>query len=228
MEAIILAGGFGTRLRDVVSDIPKPMAPIGNRPFLAILLSQLSRKGFKHVVLAVGYLAEKITNHFGDKYDSMKISYVIEDKPLGTGGAVRLAMTKVKGDYVFVLNGDTFLDADFQSINSLWRRYKQPIMVARQVNDIARYGALIVNHDRLSGYYEKGQTGPGIINAGCYVLPKDALDIFEIGKAFSIESDYFEKIYQDKFIRIVPTQGHFIDIGIPEDFERAQTELAEF
>lgn len=228
MEAIILAGGFGTRLRDVVSDLPKPMAPIGNRPFLGILLSQLSQKGFKHVILAVGYMAEKIIDYFGHQFDGMKISYVIENQPLGTGGAVRLAITKVKGDYIFVLNGDTFLDADFESIKSLWKRHTQTIMVARHVDDIARYGALIVKDDRLIGYYEKGQTGAGIINAGCYLLPRNALNKFELGQTFSIESDYFEKIYQDEFIRVVPTQGHFIDIGIPHDFQRAQTELAEF
>ena len=228
MEAIVLAGGFGTRLRDVVSDIPKPMAPIGNKPFLEILLSRLAQKGFTHVILAVGYLAEKIIDHFGEAFRGMKISYVVEDAPLGTGGAVRLAMTKVITDYVFILNGDTFLDADFTNVDNLWKRHHQPIMVARQVPDIARYGALKVNDDRLTGYYEKGQTGSGVINAGCYVLPVDALDSFEIGKNFSIESDYFEKIYCNLFIRVVLTEGHFIDIGIPEDFQRAQTELAVY
>ena len=226
MEAIVLAGGFGTRLRDVVSDVPKPMAPIGDKPFLHILLSRLAQKGFKHVILAIGYLAEKITNYFGDNFKGMDISYVVEDDPLGTGGAVRLAMTKAKSDYVFVLNGDTFLDADFASLDKLWKEHSQPIMVARKVPDIARYGALVVQDNRLSGYIEKGEEGPGVINAGCYVLPVKALDMYEIGKNFSIESDYFQKIYETLFVRVSPTDGHFIDIGIPEDFERAQTELA--
>lgn len=228
MEAIVLGGGFGTRLRDVVSDIPKPMAPIGNRPFLEILLSRLAQKEFSHVILAVGYLSEKIINHFGNKFAGMDISYVVEDKPLGTGGAVRLAMTKVINDYVFVLNGDTFLDAEFSDIDQEWRNHQQVIMVARQVPEIQRYGALVVKDHRLSGYHEKGQSGPGVINAGCYVLPVDALNAFELGQNFSIESEYFEKVYRDEFIRVIPTQGHFIDIGIPEDFERAQTELAAF
>ena len=226
MEAIVLAGGFGTRLRDVVSDVPKPMAPIGDKPFLNILLSRLAHKGFKHVILAIGYLAEKITSYFGDSFKDMDISYVVEDEPLGTGGAIRLAMTKAKGDYVFVLNGDTFLDADFGALDALWTEHNQPIMVARHVADIARYGALIIRDSRLCGYLEKGQLGAGTINAGCYVIPVKALDMYEVGKTFSIESDYFEKIYNDLFIRVALTDGHFIDIGIPEDFKRAQSELA--
>jgi len=226
MEAIVLAGGFGTRLRGVVSDVPKPMAPIGDKPFLHILLSGLAQKGFKHIILAIGYLAEKITDYFGESFRGMDISYVVEDEPLGTGGAVRLAMTKAKSDYVFVMNGDTFLDADFVCLDGLWKQHRQLIMVARNVPDIARYGALVVQDNRLGGYIEKGKKGPGVINAGCYVLPIKALDMYEVGKSFSIESDYFEKIYNDLFIRVALTDGHFIDIGIPEDFERAQTELA--
>lgn len=228
MEAIVLAGGLGTRLRDFVSDMPKPMAPIGDRPFLQILLSRLEQRGFTHIILAVGYLAEKIIDYFGDNFAGMNISYVIENEPLGTGGAVRLALTKVKHDHVFVLNGDTFLDVDFADVEALWKKHKQPIMVARQVPDIARFGALIVKDQRLSGYYEKGRSGAGVINAGCYVLPIEAFDMLRVGEKFSIESDYFEKIYKDVFIRVMPTDGHFIDIGVPEDFKRAQTELADY
>ena len=135
-------------------------------------------------------------------------------------------MTKAKSDYVYVLNGDTFLDADFAALDKLWKEHKQPIMVARKVPDIARYGALVVQENRLCGYIEKGRKGAGVINAGCYVLSIKALDLYDIGKNFSIESDYFQKIYETLFVRVSPTDGHFIDIGIPEDFERAQTELA--
>ena len=107
MEAIVLAGGFGTRLRQVVADVPKPMAPIADRPFLEILLGSLARKGFSQVVLSLGFMAEKISDHFGARFAGMDIAYVVEETPLGTGGAIRLALDACTQDHVFVFNGDT-------------------------------------------------------------------------------------------------------------------------
>ncbi len=107
-EAIILAGGFGKRLKAVVNDVPKPMAIINKRPFLEYLLSYLDFWGVNHLVLSVGYQKQMIMNHFGKSFKGIDIDYAVEDEPLGTGGAVKNAMTFIKGNHTFVLNGDTF------------------------------------------------------------------------------------------------------------------------
>ena len=120
-EAVILAGGYGTRLRQVVSDVPKPMAPIQGRPFLELQLSMLERQVFVHVVLAVGYLGHMIVSHFGERFGTMALSYTIEDSPLGTGGAIQTALRSCQQDRVFVLNGDTYLEFDCNAADRLWQ-----------------------------------------------------------------------------------------------------------
>ena len=226
MEAIVLAGGFGTRLREVVPDLPKPMAPIAGRPFLEILLSALARKGFTRIVLSLGFMAEKVITHFGANYAGMELVYEVERQPLGTGGAIRAAMLRCSAGHVFVFNGDTYLDLEVGDLENLWHANQHPVIVVREVPDTARFGRVEVQGGRVSAFREKGMTGKGLINAGCYVLPQGALDAFPIGQNFSLETEYLAKelqrIHFDGFV----TQGHFIDIGVPEDFARAQNELA--
>lgn len=142
MEAIILAGGFGTRLRQVVADVPKPMAPIAGRPFLEILLNALAIKGFTKVVLSVGFMAEKISGYFGLQHAGMELVYAVEDHPLGTGGGVRLAIDQVTADHVFIFNGDTFLDLEVSAVEEHWQARQRPIIIGREVLDTARYGRL--------------------------------------------------------------------------------------
>lgn len=228
LEAIVLAGGFGTRLRQVVPDLPKPMAPIGGRPFLDILLGALARKGFGRVVLSLGFLAEKISGHFGDHFAGMELAYVVENQPLGTGGAVRLAMDHCRQDHVFVFNGDTFLDLEVADLERQWQQSHQAIIVGRHVADTARYGRLLAPHGLVTGFTEKGVVGPGLINAGCYVFNRGQLDAFAQGSNFSLELDYLAQAVMDTAIAVFVTTGQFIDIGVPEDFLRAQTELADF
>jgi D-glycero-alpha-D-manno-heptose 1-phosphate guanylyltransferase len=225
MEAVILAGGFGTRLRQVVPDLPKPMAPIAGRPFLEILLTALARKGFSRVVLSLGYLSEKVVAHFGGQFAGMELVYEIEDTPLGTGGAIRQALERCKMDHVFVFNGDTYLDVEAVDIELQWQAQHTPIIVARALSDTARYGRLDVSDGRVLGFSEKGLAGPGLINAGCYVLPKNMLEEFPCGQPFSLEVDFLSKAVTQQRFDVFVTKGHFIDIGIPEDFARAQTEL---
>jgi D-glycero-alpha-D-manno-heptose 1-phosphate guanylyltransferase len=224
MEAIVLAGGFGTRLRSVVKDVPKPMAAVAGKPLLEVLLGRLAEQGFTHVVLALGHLAEVIVEHFGREFRGMEITHVIEDMPLGTGGAVRLALTHCRADHAYVFNGDTFLAA----IEPLWQQFHEPLIVARDVPDTSRYGRLETSGEHVQGFAEKGQSGPGLINAGCYVLPRHALDAFAPGTAFSLEQDFLCPLVPENPLRVFVSQGYFIDIGIPEDYERAQTELAQF
>lgn len=227
MEAIVLAGGFGTRLRQLVADVPKPMAPIAGRPFLEILLSSLAQKGFSRVVLSLGFMAEKISSYFGSQFAGMDLRYVVEDQPLGTGGAVRLAMTQCIQDHVFVLNGDTFLDLDFIQLDQQWRARKRPLIVVCEVADTSRYGRLLISGDIVTGFTEKGLSGPGLINAGCYVLSRSQLGVFSVGEAFSFEADYLVSAVQAKEFDVFVTHGKFIDIGLPDDFLRAQTELKD-
>ena len=226
MEAIVLAGGFGTRLKQIVPDLPKPMAPIAGRPFLEILLAALARKGFSRVVLSLGFMADKIVAHFGDRYAGMELVYEVEQQPLGTGGAIRVALARCASDHVFVFNGDTYLDLEVDDLENLWQRSRRPVIVVREVPDTARFGRVEMNGGQVTAFLEKGMAGTGLINAGCYVLPRRALDAFPMGQNFSIETEYLAKeldqIYFDGFV----TCGRFIDIGVPEDYARAQVELA--
>jgi D-glycero-alpha-D-manno-heptose 1-phosphate guanylyltransferase len=226
LEGIILAGGFGTRLRQVVPDLPKPMAPIAGRPFLEILLSDLARKGLGRIVLSLGFMAEKIESYFSTRFAGMEIDYVIEDDPLGTGGAVRLAMEQCNEDHVFIFNGDTYLDLEIDAVERQWQSHHRPIIVGREVPDTARYGRLLSKDAQVVGFTEKGISGLGLINAGCYVLNRGQLDVFPQHSAFSLETDYLAKAVQDLPFDLFVTSGHFIDIGVPEDYQRAQAELA--
>ena len=227
MEAIVLAGGFGTRLRKVLADVPKPMAPIAGRPFLDILLGSLAQKGFARVVLSLGFMAEKISDHFGTRFAGVDIAYVVEDTPLGTGGAIRLALDSCTQDHVFVFNGDTYLDLEVQLLEQKWGVKRHPIVVGRQVPDTSRFGRLVVDGGCITSFAEKGSTGPGLINAGCYVLARDALVKFPLYRPFSIETDYLVPEVARATVEVFETLGMFIDIGIPEDYMRAQTLLLD-
>ena len=227
MEAIVLAGGFGRRLRDVVPDLPKPMAPVAGRPFLEILLSGLARKGFKRVILSLGYKADIIYSYFGTRFAGLEIVHGVEDAPLGTGGAVRLCLSHCLSDHVFVFNGDTFLDLEADPVELLWQKHKRPIIVARRVQDTSRYGRLLVESEQVTGFTEKGINGPGLINAGCYVIGMNQLDVWPLDKPFSLEMDFFAQVVKTRAVDVFVTQGVFIDIGVPEDYLRAQTLLAD-
>jgi D-glycero-alpha-D-manno-heptose 1-phosphate guanylyltransferase len=226
MEAIVLAGGFGTRLRQVLPDLPKPMAPIAGRPFLEILLSTLARKGFTRVVLSLGFMAEKIIAHFGESYAGMRLVYEVELQPLGTGGAIRAALARCESDHVFIFNGDTYLDLEVDELENLWQVQRHPVIVVRKVPDTARFGRVEMSNGRINAFLEKGMSGAGLINAGCYVLPKEVLNNFPSGQPFSLETEFFMKyLHQIRFDGFV-THGQFIDIGVPDDYLLAQTVLS--
>lgn len=226
MEAIVLAGGFGTRLRKVVADVPKPMASIVGRPFLEILLGTLAQKGFSRVVLAVGFMAEMISGHFGSRFAGLDLVYAVEDVPLGTGGAARLAAEACRQDHVYVFNGDTYLNLESERLEQQWLAKRHPIVVGRQVPDTMRYGRLVVDGCRITRFAEKGIAGPGLINAGCYVLATDALAGFPLNHPFSIETDYLVPEVALATVEVFVTEGIFIDIGVPEDYALAQKLLA--
>jgi D-glycero-alpha-D-manno-heptose 1-phosphate guanylyltransferase len=224
MEAVILAGGLGTRLRSVVPDLPKPMAPIAGRPFLELLLGVLEAKGFERVVLSLGYKSELVTEYFGDHFRGIDLAYAIEARPLGTGGALRLALSRCQGRHAYVFNGDTYLALDVARVEAAWQQQHAPIIVARQVDDTARYGRLTVADGRVAGL-ESGVAGPGLINAGCYVLPIDIIARQPALERFSFETDYLVSAVHGSRFDVFVSDGQFIDIGIPDDYARAQTEL---
>ncbi len=223
-EAIVLAGGFGTRLRTVVSDVPKPMAPVQGKPFLHWVLLSLMQKGVRRVVLSVGYMHEHISAFFGSRYGSLDIAYAIESSPLGTGGAPAKAFELLHGHQALVLNGDTYLDLDLEEVGRLWQAQHQTIIVGRSVDDAGRYGCMQVSADgRLLGFAEKGQGGPGLINAGAYVLDKEVVaQFFGLVPPFSLETQVLPSLLTAQVVRVLETSGLFIDIGVPEDFQRVQ------
>ncbi|WP_338844821.1 nucleotidyltransferase family protein [Massilia sp. W12] len=226
MEAIILAGGLGTRLRHLVPDLPKPMAVVGGKPFLEIVLQRLAAAGFEHIVLSIGYMSEKIISHFGSQFQGMRLSYEIETSPLGTGGALRNALDVCKTDHAFVLNGDSYLELDYQALEDMWCAQRMPVIVGRRVEDVARYGQLVVDGKHVLDFLEKTGQGAGVINAGCYVLPKTILNDFARDSVFSLESDFLAPQVRLQDFLVYVAEGYFIDIGIPQDYLRAQQEMA--
>ena len=228
-EAIVLAGGFGTRLREVVSDVPKPMAPVKGRPFLEIVLNRLKNNGISHVVLSVGYLSESIIEHFGEHFSGMDISYAVEEKALGTGGAIKFAFGKIKSHTAFVLNGDTLFDIDLHAFERMHYEKEADLSIAlRKVDDLSRYGSVQTDENqRITGFFEKGKkAGGGYINAGIYIVGKKIFDDTGIFyEKFSMEKDIFEKYFNNFGFYGFPFDAYFIDIGIPEDYRRANLEL---
>lgn len=226
MEAIILAGGFGTRLQSVVSDVPKPMAPINGKPFLAYLINYLIKKGITRVVLAVGYKKDIIMDYFKDCYKDVEIVYSIEDKPLFTGGAIKKALEVCTGENVFVVNGDTFFDIDFKVLYKAHLTKKADITIAmKTMYDFDRYGTVVTTDDNeVKGFYEKCYVAKGNINGGIYCINKRLLLEMDADK-FSFEKDYLEKQVGLSKIYGIDFAGYFIDIGVPDDYCKAKEYL---
>jgi D-glycero-alpha-D-manno-heptose 1-phosphate guanylyltransferase len=227
--AIILAGGFGTRLKTVVSDVPKPMAPINGVPFLSYQLNYLKRFGVTHVVLSVGYLHEKIMAFYKNEFNGIKITYVIEKEPLGTGGGIRKGIEECDDKAVFALNGDSFFDIDLDKLQQFHDFKNASFSLAlRKVENASRYGSIELNRENeIISFQEKSDTPePGLINAGIYILePTLYLKHTPSHTKFSIEKDLFEKELQTLPIYGFEFEGYFIDIGVPEDYTKAQHDL---
>jgi D-glycero-alpha-D-manno-heptose 1-phosphate guanylyltransferase len=227
-EAIILAGGMGTRLREVISDGPKSMAPINGRPFLEYQLDLLDRWGLKKVILSVGFEREKIQLHFGEEYKSLKLVYAVEDEPLGTGGAILNALRYVDGYSVFILNGDTYFDVNLQRLDD-FRRIKEAdlCLAVRFEIDPARFGLLeFDNNNRITHFYEKSDgIDEGYINGGVYVIRKGYLQHFGLPEKFSFEKDFLQKYYQTEQFYGMRCFSYFRDIGIPADYQKAIDEF---
>ncbi|EAL6644853.1 D-glycero-D-manno-heptose 1-phosphate guanosyltransferase [Campylobacter coli] len=214
MQAIILCGGLGTRLKSVIKDIPKPMAPINDKPFLEFIFEYLKKQGIKEVILAVSYKYEVIQEYFKDEFLSIKIKYSIEKEPLGTGGAIKEALKFIKNE-AYVLNGDTFFDIDLTKLKLNGNRI---CLALKQMNDFDRYGTVNVDkHGFVISFEEKVFKKQGLINGGIYLLKKDIFDEFSLEKKFSFE-EFLQENYKSLKIQTQIFDDYFIDIGMPEDY----------
>ena len=230
MEVIILAGGLGTRLRSVVSEVPKCMAPIAGKPFLWYILKYLTKYNVSKVILSVGYLRgvifqwiDKVKDDFSFSFD-----YAIEEEPLGTGGGIKLALEKVKNDDVVVLNGVTFFDVDFDNLLSCHKKGKKSITLAlKPMTQFDRYGTVNFNtEDRtITQFNEKQYCEKGLINGGVYIINRQASLFKELPKKFSFEISVLEPECKKGQLQGVVQEGYFIDIGIPEDYQKANKEF---
>lgn len=221
MQGIILAGGFGTRLQGVVRDVPKPMAPVCEKPFLEFILNDLSQAGFTKVVLAVGYKHEVIINYFHNKYKNIEILYSIEDTPLGTGGCVKKALELLDDEYIYIINGDTLFKIDYSKMKT-----NKDVMIACKYLDLfSRYGKVIIENNRIISFKEKEENQTGYFNGGIYLFKRNIFSNFNLDYKFSLEKDFFEKYINVLYIEAYKSNDYFIDIGIPEDYYKAQEDL---
>lgn len=225
IPAVLLVGGMGTRLRPVVQSAPKPLAPIGSKPFLDLLVRQLRHQGVRRVVMCTGYLAEQIENVFNDgRAWDLTVEYSKEASPLGTAGAVKLAQRHLRDAPEFlVMNGDSFLEVDFQKLIRFHRERGGIVTIAvRQVANSFRYGRVQLEaHGRVTAFLEKnGSNTCGIVNAGVYVFNQAILEHIPEGPC-SLETEVFPCLL-DQGVYGLEQQGMFIDIGTPDDYELAQ------
>lgn len=222
--AAVLAGGKGTRLRGVVADRPKALAPVAGRPFLAYLLDQLSAAGLGRVVLCTGYLAEQIRQSVGPRHGSLAVAYSREPEPLDTGGALRLALPLLDSDPVLVANGDSFLDCDLRGFLQWYQaKERRAAMVLANVEDAGRYGSVRLSGDeRISAFMEKGgDDGAGWINAGVYLFSRRLIETIPAGRPCSLEREVFPELI-DQGLYGYRCPGRFIDIGTEQSYRQAQ------
>lgn len=223
VSAVILVGGFGTRLQSVVNDRPKSMATIAGKPFLFYLFEQLLNAGIDHAVLCIGYKAEHIKKLCGDHYKTLSIEYSHEDQPLGTGGAIRLASNYLRSE-VLVMNGDSYCEID---LNAYWTWYDCPSVNVGLVSSLQpntdRYGKIIADPEgKILHFLEKEQnSGTGYINAGIYLMKRSWVKNMSKQIPLSLERDVFPSWIGQGFY-MFPTQKRFIDIGLPESYQQAQ------
>lgn len=228
-EAVLLIGGLGTRLRPLTLNVPKPMLPIGDKPFLEYLVLFLKNQGVRRFILAMAHRSEVVTNYFGNgKRWGIEMLYSDpQGQQLGTGGAIRFARQLIEGKQFFALNGDVYFNA---SLNKLWEFHQHQQAIATlalaKVEDFRRYGSVILNaQNRIERFLEKNSEGAaqeGLINGGIYIFEQSIFDYMPNNAVVSLEHDVFPKLAGKSLWGVAFAQAHFIDIGTPQDYERAQ------
>lgn len=229
MECIVLAGGLGTRLKSEVPDLPKCMALINGYPFLEYLFNYLESQFMDHVILALGHQHQVVSDWLNGKGFTFKIQRVIEQEPLGTGGAIKLALRKAKEPNVFVLNGDTLYNADLRAMRACLQPQDKAVVALKPMKDFYRYGAVKLNEQQLiTGFEEKKPQKEGLINGGIYLLNTALENYYNYPDVFSFEREFLEKEASKGLLRAYQDDHYFIDIGVPEDYQRAQEELRDW
>ena len=229
-EVIILAGGMGTRLSSVVPSLPKPLVPIGDKPFLTLLLDHLEIQGFSDVILSVGYLHKKIIDYFGNKYGLLSIKYCIEHTLLGTGVAIAKSIKLTSTNPILVLNGDTLFKINYSPMVTVHKECKNNIITIglKEVPDVGRFGAVKVNNNKIISFEEKSKKGLGLINTGVYIINRDIFNTYAYPSAFSFENDFLIPNIKELKPTAFIGDNYFIDIGVPESYEKAKKQLADF
>ena len=224
MEAIVLAGGLGTRLREAVPDRPKCLSPVGGKPFLKYLLDLLDSRGFSRVVLSLGYKSEQVIRWVtANKTWSFGIGFSVEREALGTGGAILHALPMTRDERVYVFNGDTVFNADYERLSLLQGRVA---VALRKVDDTGRYGRVrLSDDDVIEAFAEKGAAGEGLINAGVYLVDRRLFGDLALEGKFSFEKDVLEPLAGEGMVSGAVFDGYFLDIGIPEDYRKARREV---
>lgn len=224
VEAIVLAGGKGTRLQSVVKDLPKPMADIHGKPFLFYLLRYLQQQGITRAILSVGYKADMIQEYFQrNPILDFKIEYCIESEPLGTGGAIQQALSRAQSPEILVTNGDTMFAVDIPWFVAQHYQMQADVSIGlKKMINFDRYGVVSINGQQdIIGFEEKRPRTEGYINAGLYLFPKNLFQRFSMPNKFSLEQDFLPKFLGQYRLKACICDGYFIDIGIPEDYAKA-------
>lgn len=230
MEAIILAGGLGTRLQSVVADVPKCMAMVAQKPFLHYVITYLQKQGVTKFVFSLGYMSEVIERYLLQHFPFLNYQISKEEEPLGTGGAIHLACHKTTAENVVIVNGDTLFKVNISKLYNLHQFMKAHCTLAlKPMYKFDRYGVVVMNSSSfITSFREKKYYEEGLINGGYYLLNTSHFLIQKFADKFSFEKDYLEKYITGNKIYGQVQDEYFIDIGIPQDFEKAQTELIQF
>ncbi len=227
MECIILAGGLGTRLQGVIGAQPKCMAPVNGQPFLAYLFDYLTAQRCTRVILSLGYKHNIITRWLEEQDLYFELDYVVENEPLGTGGGILAAMEEAATDDVFVLNGDTMFMADLKQLHKFHKANNASTTLAlKKMHDFDRYGIVHTNPAGvITSFEEKKQRAEGLINGGIYIISREEFLAKNLPEKFSFEKDYLERFAGEQKFYGAEADNYFIDIGIPEDYARAQVDF---
>lgn len=225
-EAVILAGGLGTRLREVVADVPKPMAPVNGKPFLHYVLTWLENSGISRAVISAGYKSEAIAGYFGNTFGKLNIVYAIEEKPLGTGGALRFALRHIDSDDLLILNGDTYFPVEIDDLYFSHEDLSSSFTIAlKRMKNFSRYGSVECDDQTIIRFNEKKFCEDGFINGGVYLAGRRYLEENLPAGVSSLEKDFLEAEAAKGILKCMVFSSNFIDIGIPEDYRRAHSLL---
>lgn len=228
MQAILLAGGLGTRLRSVVNDRPKPMALVEDKPFMEYVVHELVKQGITEIIFAVGYKGSMVEEYFKDGSGfGAQISYAYEEELLGTAGAIKNAGRFIHENRFFVLNADTFYLFDYSRLVRMASEENMDMaLVLREVPDVSRYGEAVLSGNRLVRFNEKNSVSrQGTINGGIYLMKQELLEEIPVGKV-SLENEMIPKwMREGRILGGIVNDGYFIDIGVPEDYFRFQEDV---